>query len=153
MPIRDFDPGIGPQGIQAHGLTITLQPPADTNATINVIVQDAPLRWARTGTTGLGRTVVRCVDGDVPDMIALARIGDPTQDLGVLLLPGGGTINHPSTASFVYKLKVVAAPPPVAGTALGVLAAGPGTWKVVLKTAGIGDVIWIDAGGYAYVLF
>jgi hypothetical protein len=151
MPTQEFfEPALGPQGIQQHGLTPSLLSPADTNDTTNVLAQDAPGKFVRTGTTGLGKAIARCAANDIPDFVIVARQPRANQPTAVLILPNMGLANQPPTGAFVLKLKFTGTA--ATGTDLGVAADGAGGWKVVAGTAGIGKVIALD-GVYAYVLF
>jgi hypothetical protein len=131
----------GPVSI-ANGLTFTVVSPSDTNDLDKVIIPGAPLRFARTGTTGFSYSVVRAAAGEEPELEANERVTRPGVFFGVRCL---------KPWQYIQRLRYSGTP--AAGTGLAVKADGLGGYLIVAKGAGTsGDVISYG-GGYAEVLF
>jgi hypothetical protein len=129
------------------GDTTTKQAPSDLSESV-VIVQGEPLRFGREGASGVGVTVVKCEDDDVPECIAIERCAIANHPIGVRLIPNAVAASA-NAAAFIDELVYTGAVP--AGDDLGVLANGAGAWKIV-AAGGIGKVI-SAAGGLAIVQF
>jgi hypothetical protein len=132
MPNYGFDPGLGPDSLK-YMPTRTVFTPADTDASTKVVLANAPLKWAREGTSGYGERAALCLVNEVPELIAIERCELPSYPIGVITVP------HPDPAAgetqhFVIELPISGAVP--SGDEIGVVADGAGKYKLVTPTMG-----------------
>lgn len=124
MPEYGVDVGIGQPSMRYIPVDTKLSP-SDTNATDKVIVQGAPLKYAREGASGLGKYVALCADGERPELVSTQRQSIAKAPVGCIDLP----LTDELTGNFQLDLPYTGSVP--VGKELSVLAAGPQTWKIV----------------------
>lgn len=136
----------GPEGITHHFNTGTAISPATTSEAVPIKYME-PLKKDRTSaTTFRAGTALKCVDNDIPDMVAIHRCPWPNYPVGVVYLPGANTVNLKPAAAGSLKVPLSNPTATPAGTEWAVAADGLGTWKLVLPAAGIGRVRKIEDG-------
>src|SRR4051812_14204213 len=86
MPNLGMEVGIGQPSLR-YIPTTTVKAPTDTNTTDKLIVSNAPMLYAREGTTGYSDRCMLCADGDKPELVALQRQAQPSAPVGVVQLP------------------------------------------------------------------